>query len=822
MSAAEEKKKPVYSSREITEEMKESYLAYAMSVIIARALPDVRDGMKPVQRRILYGMQELGLAHPAKHKKSALIVGDVMGKYHPHGDSAIYDALARMAQDFSLRYMLVDGQGNFGSIDGDPPAAMRYTEARLTKMASELLKDIEKNTVPFTDNYDGSRKEPMVLPSRLPNLLLNGVAGIAVGMATTIPPHNLTEVIDATIHLIKHPKAAVNDLLAFVKGPDFPSGGVAYNQKDIVEAYATGKGSVVTRGIAEIVEEKGKYTILITEIPYQVNKATLVEKIASLVKEKKLEGIRDLRDESDKDGMRIVLELKNDSHPQKILNNLFNYTELQKTIHFNMLALVDGIQPQTLSLKQILEYFIEHRRVVVTRRTQYDLDRAKERAHILEGLKKALDHIDAIIKTIRASETKEAAHGALRKKFGLSDAQATAILEMKLQALAGLERKKIEEELKTKKKMIAEFTEILKDTKKVLGVIEKELLEIKATYTDARKTKIVKGAIGEFSEEDLIAQEETIITLTKDGYIKRINPQAYRAQKRGGKGILGMPTKEEDIVSIFLGCMTHDNLLFFTNKGRAFQIPVYEIPEASRTARGKPAVNVLSIAPGESITSILAMKEKLKGTNAGELEGKYLVMATTNGIIKRLDVAEIANVRKSGIQAIRLRKEDRLEWVEMTSGKDDVVLITKKGQSIRFGEKDVRTMGRSAGGVMGIRLKKDDLTVGMAIARSDKESGKKDLLVITENGFSKKTSLTSYKKQKRGGSGIKTMKITEKTGIITAARVLEDEEEIVVISQKGQVIRTGLSSVPSLSRATQGVRVMKLESGDKVASVALL
>jgi DNA gyrase subunit A len=767
-------------------------------------------------------MKDLGLSHSSKFKKSALVVGDVLGKYHPHGDASVYDAMARMAQDFSLRYTLVDGQGNFGSIDGDSPAAMRYTEARLSKIAEELLADIDKDTVNFTDNYDGSRKEPVVLPSRIPNLLLNGANGIAVGMATTIPPHNLVEVVDTTIHLIDHPRATVEDLLQFVKGPDLPTGAVIYNQKDIIEAYATGKGSVVSRGVAEIVEDKGKTQIIISEIPYQVNKSTLVEKIADLVKEKRVEGIRDLRDESDKDGTRIVVDLKNDAHPQKILNNLYNYTELQKSVHFNMLALVDGIQPQTLSLKAILEQFIKHRTEIIMRRTAFELARAKERAHILEGLKIALDHIDAIIKLIKSSETKEIAHANLMKKFKLTDVQSTAILEMKLQALAGLERKKIEEELKEKKRIIAELTAILKDPKKVQAIIKKDLSEIKETYKSERKTKVVKGAIGEFSEEDLIAQEETIVILTKGGYIKRINPQVYKSQKRGGKGILGMPTKEEDVVEIFLGCMTHDNILFFTDKGRVFQAPSYEIPETSRTAKGKAVINILSLSPGENIASMLPIKEHLKNVKDQNLDNKFLVMVTANGTVKRTAVSEFSNVRKSGIQSMRLRKGDSLRWVEMTSGKDEIILITKNGQSIRFSEKDARTMGRSAAGVLGMRLKKDDMVVGMTTAKSDKGSAKAELLVITKNGFGKKTTLDSYKKQKRGGSGIKTMKVTDKTGEITSSSVLQDEEEIIVISEKGQVIRTSLGNIPSLSRATQGVRIMKLETGDKVASVTIL
>lgn len=823
-----EKEKPNTDGRimpiEITDEMKTSYLDYAMSVIVARALPDVRDGLKPVQRRILYAMHELGLKQSARFLKSARVIGDVLGKYHPHGDSAVYGALARMAQDFSLRYMLIDGQGNFGSIDGDAPAAMRYTEARMKRIAEELLSDIEKETVDFIDNYDGSRQEPKVLPAKVPQLLLNGQMGIAVGMATNIPPHNLNEVVDATIHLIDNPKATVDDLLEFIQGPDFPTGGIIYNKRDIAQGYNTGNGPVLTRGRAEIVEKKaGQQQIIITEIPYQVNKADMITKMADLVRDKKVEGIKDIRDESDKDGLRVVIDLKNDAYPQKILNTLYKFTDLQKVYHLNLVALVDGVQPHVLSLKSILEYFIIHRKEVVTRRAQYDLKKAKEREHILEGLKKALDHIDEIIKTIKKSENKDIAHVALMKNFKLSDLQATAILEMRLQTLSGLERKKIEDELKEKRKLIAELEAFLKSQQKVLDLIKKELIDIKEKYGDERKTKVVKSGVSEFKEEDLIPEEDIFIALTRGGYIKRVDATTYKTQKRGGKGVVGMDIKEEDVLEHLISCSTHDNLLFFTDKGKVYQTKAYEVPEASRVARGKAIVNILDISQQEKITALVPVKEKLGNKGVKTEDGEvYLVMSTQNGIIKKVSVTEFHSVRKTGVQAISLKSGDTLKWVRVSRGKDEIIILTKNGQAIRFSEKDVRAMGRIAAGVTSIRLKKGDQVVGTDIIPKGKEENF-GLLVILENGFGKKTDLGEYKVQKRGGSGVKTAKVTPKTGLLIASFIVgPDQGDLIVISNKGTVIRISLESVPSISRATQGVRLMKLGEGDKIASITCL
>ncbi|MBI4919851.1 DNA gyrase subunit A [Candidatus Azambacteria bacterium] len=808
--------------REISREMEESYLDYAMSVIVQRALPDVRDGLKPVHRRILYAMHDLGLGHTAKFRKSALVVGEVLGKYHPHGDISVYDALARMAQDFSLRYPLIKGQGNFGSVDGDSPAAMRYTEAKLTALAEENLKDIEKDTVDFIDNYDATRKEPKVLPSAVPQLILNGTMGIAVGMATNIPPHNLNEIIDAASHLVKHPRAATEDLLEFIKGPDFPTGGIIYNKKDIAAAYATGRGPIVIRGKAEIVEDKkGRFQIIITEIPYQVNKSTLLEKIAELVSIKKIEGIRDLRDESDKDGMRIVIELKSDAAPQKILNNLYKYTELQRTFHLNMLALVDGIQPQVLSLKAVLEYYLKHREEVVVRRTKYDLARAEERAHILEGLKKALDHIDEIIKTIKKSEDRDAARKNLVAKFKFTEIQANAILEMKLATLANLERKKIENELEEKKKLIKELTLILKSRDRVLEIIHKELQDAKTRYGDERRTKLVAGALGEFKEEDLVPLEEAVIVLTDSGYIKRMNPAVVRAQHRGGKGATGISTKEEDAVTHFISCETHDNALFFTDAGRVFQTKVWEIPEASRQSRGKAAVNFLALGADEKIAAILTYNEKqLKEKNSE----KYFVMATKNGLVKKTPIADFESVRRSGLIAIKLKKGDALKWVKESSGEDQIIFVTSQGQAIRFSEKDARPLGRATAGMHGIRLRAGDEVMGMDVipAAMAKDQNAK-FLVIMENGYGKKTFLKFYKKQNRAGSGVKTAKITPKTGkIVSAFAIPPEATEIIAISKKGVVIRTDLASISTVSRVTQGVRIMRVEPGDKVVSATLL
>jgi len=824
--------------REITEEMKDSYIDYAMSVIISRALPDVRDGLKPVHRRILYTMLEDGLRHDAKFRKSATVVGSCLGRYHPHGDIAVYDSLARMAQDFSLRYPLIQGQGNFGSIDNDPPAAQRYTECRLSKIGEETLKDIEKNTVDFVDNYDGTRREPTVLPSPLPQLLLNGSLGIAVGMATNIPPHNLAEVSDTLIYLIDHQKATTEDLFKFIKGPDFPTGGEIFNQKEIIQAYSQGKGPILTRGKTEVVEQKsGKLQIVISEIPYQVQKSALVEQLANLVQEKKIDGVKDIRDESDKEGLRIVIDLQQEAIAQKILNRLYKFSDLQKTFHLNMLALVDGIQPRVLNLAELLNYYLLHRKEVVYRRVKYDLEKAKERVHILEGLNKCLGKIDEVIRVIKNSANREEAKNNLMKRFKLTEIQANAILETKLSALAKLERKKIEDELKEMLSKIKEWTFILKSPQKIKEAIKKELRDLKENFGDERRTKVHLQRVGEIAEEDLIPLEETIITITQGGYIKRLNPATYKIQKRGGKGILGMKTVGEDIVEHFLTAQTHDALLFFSDSGKVFRTPVYEIPEGTRVAKGRGLLNFLEISPQEKVLSLMP----LGGANQGL--SKYLAIATKDGIIKKTALEEFENVRRSGLIAITLKKGDALRKVSKTTGEDEIILVTKKGQSIRFKEKEIRSMGRSAAGVKGIRLKKGDEVVGMDVikAQSSKlkaQSSKEYLLVVTENGYGKRTDLKEYRLQGRGGTGIKTAKVTPKTGNLVASKALTtralakgeneakaslpDEEDLIVISQRGQVIRTAISSIAVLSRSTQGVRIIRLEEGDKVASATCI
>ena len=812
--------------REIVEEMRESYLDYAMSVIVARALPDVRDGLKPVHRRILYTMHGMGLTHTAKFRKSAAIVGDCLGKYHPHGDMAVYDALVRMAQQFSLRYPLVDGQGNFGSVDGDAAAAQRYTETRLTRLAEELLRDIEKDTVPFIPNYDGTRKEPTVLPAGLPNLLLNGSLGIAVGMATNIPPHHLGEIVDALIYLIEHPNAGHDALMDIVKGPDFPTGGIVFNEAEIRQAYATGRGPVLMRGVAEIVEKtrssdsgrEGMNQIVISEIPYQVNKAELVEKIAELVRDKKIDGIRDLRDESDKEGLRIAIDLKPDAFPQKVLNGLYKFTDLEKNFNLNMLALIDGIQPQVLSLKSMLEEYLKHRKDVITRRTQFDLARTQERVHILEGLSQALDQIDAVIQTIKKSPDRGAAHQNLKAKFKFTDAQASAILDMRLATLAGLERQKIEDELKEKQALAKSLQALLKDQKKILAAIAQELTELKSAYAGERKTRVMKQAAREIATEDIIPEEEAIIVLTRGGYIKRIRPESHRIQKRGGKGIQGIETKEEDVVEHFLTANTHADLLFFTSSGKVFQIKAYEIPEGSRTSKGKAIFNFLSIKSDERIMSLVAIPKKLRGS--GALGEHGLVMVTDHGIIKKVKASAFENVRRSGMVVITLKKDDGLRGVALTLAKDEILLVTAQGQAIRFREGDIRAMGRNAAGVKAMRLKKNDHIVAVNIVKA--EDQKAELLVVMEQGFGKKTAVSEYKRQKRGGSGLKTARIMPKNGAVVSTRIIRDEAELIAISQKGQVIRARLSDIPTLGRATQGVRVMRLGSGDKVASITTL
>lgn len=802
----------------IAQEMREAYLDYAMSVITSRALPDARDGLKPVHRRILFAMNNMGLTAGAKFRKSATVVGEVLGNYHPHGDASVYDAMTKTAQDFSYRYPLVMGQGNFGSVDGDGAAAMRYTEAKMSKLSMEMLRDIEKDTVLMVPNYDSTKKEPHVLPTSVPNLLLNGTLGIAVGMATNIPPHNLTEVIDATTHLIDNPTATTEDLCEFVKGPDFPLGGVAYGQSDIRQAYATGRGGVTVRGEAEITETKnGQFQIIITSIPYRVVKSNLIENIADLVRDKKIDGIKGLRDESTKD-IRVVIDLKSGAQPQKVLNYLYKHTELESVFHYNVVALVDGV-PQTLALKGALESFIGHRKEVVRRRTEFDLKRALEKEHILLGLKKALDHIDEIIQTIKKSKDTPDAHAQLMKKFKFSEIQATAILEMKLQRLAGLERKKIEEDLKAVQALIAELKAILASAKKMMSIIKDELTDIKAKYGDDRRTRIVKHKAKEFNPEDLIADRDEVLVYTSGGYVKRTDPDEFRTQKRGGVGVVDMNTKEEDFVTMSLTTSTHSDLLFFTDKGKAYQIKMYDLPEGKRATRGKSIMNFLQLSDGEKVTSILPMPKEMK--NAKGEESVSLMMITKNGTVKKSSAESFKDVRRNGLIAIRLEDNDELLSALFVQGEDSVILTTQNGQSIRFHHTDVREMGRTAAGVIGMKLDKGDLIVA-----SDKiEGGVKgaELLIMTANGYGKKTKLSEYKIQKRGGSGIKTVKVTEKTGKLMVARVVTStNEELLAVSKDSQVIRTEITSIPTLGRDTQGVRIMKLRDGDSVASFNLL
>ncbi|MBP9773748.1 MAG: DNA gyrase subunit A [Candidatus Peribacteraceae bacterium] len=799
--------------RPIVTEMEESYLDYAMSVIVARALPDARDGLKPVHRRILYAMNELGLRSSAKFRKCAAVVGDVMGKYHPHGDSAIYEALVRMAQDFSMRYPIIFGQGNFGSIDGDNAAAMRYTEAKMQRVTDEMLKDIEKNTVEFRPNYDGSKKEPSVLPSRIPNLLLNGTVGIAVGMATNIPPHNLRELVEAILHLADNPQSTVEDLLKFVKGPDFPTAGFVYDKEALKQAYLTGRGSVAIRGKAEIEEGTGNRQIIrISELPYQVNKSTMIEKMAELVNDKIIVGISDIRDESDRDGIRIIIELKKDSYPQKILNQLYKHTDLQTSFGYNCIALADGIQPKLLNLLEFLQIFINHRRVIITRAVTFDRDRAKERAHILEGLTIALDNIDAVISTIRESETKEEAKVNLMKKFKLSDIQSDAILQMQLQRLAGLERKKIEQELKEIKAFIKECDAILGDPKKVDAIMKTELKEIRERFGDDRRTVIVPHAIGQLSAKDTIPDAPMIVALTTQGYVKRLSPAQFRAQNRGGKGIKGMTTKDEDEILSLLSASNHDDLLYFTTTGRVFQLPVYELPQASRIAKGQAIVNLLQLQPGEKVAAVL--KAKLEGK-------KHLFMTTMQGTVKRCDLSEFQNIRRSGLIAQKIPDGDELKWVVATTGNDEIFILSKKGKAIRFHENDVRSMGRAAAGVRGIRLNSDDRVVEAAAISTPETS---ELLVVMENGLGKSSLVSLYRLQGRGGSGVKAAQLNAKTGDIVGGYVREpgEDADLICISKQGQTIRMRLSDIPSRGRATQGVIIMRLDGGDKVASMSVV
>ena len=853
---------------EITSELSQSYLDYAMSVIVARALPDVRDGLKPVHRRILYAMHLLGLHSSSSFSKSAKIVGEVLGKYHPHGDVPVYDALVRLAQDFSMRYPLVRGQGNFGSVDGDPPAAMRYTEVKLAQISDFMLTDIEKETVEFMDNFDATLKEPIYLPALLPNLLLMGSEGIAVGMATKIPPHNLGEVVDAVIATIKKGKViseakeqekktdfvikkinlvasgeekgltekeinpsaisfdseiSIEELTRLIPGPDFPTAGAIYDANSLTEVYATGRGKVSVRGIAEIKEgKKGKSQIVITEIPYQVNKAEMVARIAELVKEKKIVGISDLRDESDKEGMTVVVELKRDAKPKAVLNNIYKHTKLQSTFPANFVALVDGT-PHTLGLKQILVEYIKHRQRVITRRTIYELTEAKRRAHILEGLKIALDNLDAVIKTIRASRTQDDAKNNLVRKFGLTEIQATAILDMQLRRLAALEREKIEKEYQEMKKLIDSLTLILKNPGRVLDIIVKEVTELKEKYGDPRRTKIYKAAVGEFSEEDLVAKEETLITVTKTGYIKRVPRGTYKAQRRGGKGVVGMTTKEEDEISHFLTASTHDMILFFTDKGRVFGTKAWEIPETSRQAKGQALVNLLNLEQGEEIRSILPLEKNGSGKN--------LILATLSGLVKKTPISQYENLRVSGLIAIRLRGVDKLVSANLTSGNDHILILSKKGKAIRFPEVNARPMGRATSGVTGMKLEPGDEVISMEVfaGKPPKKKDKRiklfrDILTISQKGIGKRTGVHLFPIQRRSGKGVKAAVVNDRTGNLAAAIMLTQKiEQVVITSRGGQVIKLPVKNIPQLGRATQGVILMRFASKtDSVAAVACL
>jgi DNA gyrase subunit A len=790
---------------DIRQEMKKCYIDYAMSVIVGRALPDVRDGLKPVHRRILYSMYELGITPDKPHRKCARIVGDVLGKYHPHGDTAVYDALVRMAQDFSIRNILVDGHGNFGSVDGDDAAAMRYTEARMSKITSEMLREINKNTVDFIPNFDGEEQEPVVLPSRFPNLLVNGSSGIAVGMATNIPPHNLGEVIDGVTMLIDNPDITIQEMMLAVKGPDFPTAGIIMGTSGIREAYETGRGRIIVRAKTEIEEEKGRYKIIVSELPYQVNKARLVEKIADLVKDKKIVGISDLRDESDRDGMRVVIELKRDANANVILNQLYKHTQMQDTFGVIMLALVDN-EPVVLNLKQILVHYLDFQKEVIRRRTQFDLDKALARAHILEGFRIALDHIDQVIAIIRASRTTEDARNSLMETFGLSEKQCQAILDMRLQRLTGLEREKIEEEYNELMNIINHLRDVLAREELVLQIIKEELLEIKAKYSDERRTAI-EMTHDDIDIEDLIQEQEVVITLTHSGYIKRIAADTYSAQKRGGKGIQAMSTKEDDFVEHIFITSTHTNLLFFTNRGRAYKIRAYELPDAGRAAKGTNLVNILPLTAEENIQAVIAIKDLNE-------EG-YLVMGTKQGIIKKTELKDFSSIRKNGLNAINLRDGDELLKVKVTRGDAEIVIVTQNGYAIKFSEKDVRPMGRSAAGVKAITLREDDIAVTLDIAVENEE-----LLVVSENGFGKRTPLEEYGLQGRGGKGLKTYKVTEKTGKLSGARVVKADDELMLINSSGVAIRINVADISVTSRSTMGVTLMRTGEEEQIVALA--
>lgn len=841
---------------DISVEMQKSYLDYAMSVIVARALPDVRDGMKPVHRRILFAMHQIGLHHNSKYKKSASVVGEVLGKYHPHGDSAVYEAMVRLAQDFTMRYQLVDGQGNFGSVDGDPAAAMRYTEARLAGISDEMLLDIEKETVDFIPNFDGTIQEPVYLPAKLPNLLLMGSEGIAVGMATKIPPHNLTEVINAIVCMIDKTKitdthsdaqkkdatkkatkeitqtaetdaryhfdvdVTVDDLMEHIQGPDFPTGGAIYDINEIKSAYATGRGKIVMRGKADIEDiGNGKSAIIITELPYQVNKAFLVAKIADLVKDKNLEGISDLRDESDRRGIRIYVELKRDARPKQVLNNLYKQTSLQTTFPVNTVALVDNT-PQTCSLKLILEEYVKHRHDVVRRRSEFELRQARAREHILEGLKIAVDHIDEVIQIIKKSKDADEAKKKLMERFGLSDIQTTAILDMQLRKLAALERQKIEDELAMIRETIAYLEDLLAHPEKILKVIKEELAKLKEKYGDERRTKVYKSKVGEFSEEQLIANEDVIITMSESGYIKRLPKSTFKMQERGGKGVIGMATKEEDSIDKIVAAQTHDNMLFITDRGRVYQVRVWDIPETSRQAKGQAVVNLINTESGEKVTSVIAYS--LKKAEQKEQGVQFILMATKNGTVKKSKLSEYENIRRSGIVAIKLEKGDELAWARMTSGSDDILLVTHEGKSIRFAESEVRPTARDTMGVRGILLKAPDFVVSVDMINEETKKG--DFLTIMEKGIGKKTAIKDFPKQKRGGQGVKVAEVKDKTGKVVVSQIVpSDTESVILTSTKGQVVKLPINSIPHLGRATSGVILMRFtDKGDTIAAATCL
>ncbi|GIV99406.1 DNA gyrase subunit A [Roseiflexus sp.] len=799
----------IVRTRNITEEMRSAYLDYAMSVIVSRALPDARDGLKPVQTRILYGMWDMGIRANQPFKKCARIVGEILGKMHPHGDSAVYDALVRLAQPWNMRYPLVEGQGNFGSVDGDPPAAMRYTEARLTPIAEEMLADIEKNTVDFRDNFDGQYREPVVLPARIPNLLLNGAAGIAVGMATNIPPHNLSEVCDAITHLIDNPDATVEDLVKILPGPDFPTAGMILGTEGIMNAYSTGRGHIIIRAKAHIEEAaRGAFHIVVTELPYQVNKARLQERIAELARDRKIEGIRDVRDESDRSGMRLVIILKQDAQPKKVLNALYKHTQMQTTFGVNMLALVEGgRQPRLLTLKRMLQEYIDHRREVIRRRTEFDLDKARARAHILEGLKIALDHLDAVITTIRNSRSRDNARANLMNGFALSEAQANAILEMQLGRLAALERQRIEEEYREVIRLIGELEDILANPRKILHLIKQDLADLKAKYGDARRTRIIPEANGEVSDDDLIPDVKVLITLTDRGYVKRQSPDVYRTQRRGGRGIRGATTREQDVVRHILAANTMDDLLFFTDRGKVYQIKAHELPDASRTAKGLPLVNLIALEPGEQVTSVLAVPDFEKA--------EYLIMATVRGKIKRTSIREYSQVRSNGLIAIGLEEGDELGWVAMTQGHEDVLLTTARGQTIRFRQEEVRPMGRPATGVIGIALAEGDRVVSMDLAQENAA-----LLVVTAHGYGKRTDLGEYPLKGRATGGVITIRLRPGDEV-AVAHVVRENSLLTIITESGMVMRTEASGISMFGRNTQGVTIVNLTQNDRVAALCV-